>query len=52
MVFLPGLLISLPAQTMKVLVHMTSEQEAYLETQILPLFERQNNVKIQLEDYQ
>ncbi|MGB7566324.1 MAG: hypothetical protein WBM07_00575, partial [Chitinivibrionales bacterium] len=52
MVLFSGIAVRVPAQTMKVLVHMTREQEAYLETQILPLFERQNNVKIQLEDYQ
>jgi len=52
MVLFSGIAIRVPAQTIKILVHMTSEQEAYLETQILPLFERQNNVKIQLEDYQ
>lgn len=50
--FVSAVAVSVSAQTMKILVHMTSEQENYFTTQILPLFERQNTVKIQVEDYQ
>ena len=47
-----GLIVRVPAQTMKILVHMTTEQELYLKTQVLPVFERQNNIKILIEEYQ
>jgi hypothetical protein len=47
-----GLAARVSARTMKILVHMTNEQEAYLTTQVFPLFERENHVKIQIEHYQ
>ena len=50
--FFSGRTTPISAQTMKILVHMTTEQESYLKTQVLPLFERQNNIKIQIENYQ
>ena len=49
--FLSAIYARISAQTMKILVHMTSEQEAYLKTRVLPIFERQNNIKIRIEEY-
>ena len=47
-------LVSCPclfAQTMKVLVHMTDEQETYLSTEVFPLFEKENAVTIHCENF-